>query len=432
VPLLVDLARCLARAGDVGAAVERVSTALDRGDLHEARRAADRVALLRLRAELSSAPEQQDGALADLEAAHRLDPAGVARDLADAIDRRRASPEGAADRALLLRLVEVLADLGDSDRARSALDDWLARVPDDTVVLVKAIEIEGYGGRWESAVQLCERYVELTRGASRVQAALLLVGACAQAGYPPDAARPHLEQVLAESPQDARIRDQLRRIYEQSGAHRELGNLTFAEARLATDPADRFTLLRRAGTLLLEAAGDAGAAIAPLEAARDLRPRDNEVAMLLADAYIAAGKLQEAADFLDASITAQKGRRSREVSMMQQRMAHIARAVGDRGNELAWLNAAFESDAQNGEAAAGLADVATELGQLDVAVKALKAITLMKAPKPLSRAMAYLRQAMIAQHQGDARKAAMLAKKAQSEDPTLEEAGAFLAQLSGA
>jgi tetratricopeptide (TPR) repeat protein len=297
------------------------------------------------------------------------------------------------------------------------------------VVLVKALEIEAYSGRWESAVTLCERLVELTRGPEKVQAALLLVGASAQAGYPLDAPRSHLEQVLAASPEDARIRGALRRIYEQIGAHRELGELYLTEARLAGDPADRFALLRRGAALLLESAGDAAAAIAPLEAARDLRPRDNEVAMLLADAYIQSGKLQEAADFLDAAIQAQKGRRSREVSMMQQRMAHIARAVGDQGNELAWLNAAFESDAQNGEAAASLADVATELGQLDVAVKALKAITLMKSPKPLSRAMAYLRQAMIAQHQGDARKAAMLAKKAQTEDPHLTEAQSFLAQL---
>jgi thioredoxin-like negative regulator of GroEL len=260
---------------------------------------------------------------------------------------------------------------------------------------------------------------------------LLLVGACARAGYPADAARHVLEQVFLDHPQDARLREHLRRIYEQSGAHRELANLYLGEARAAADPADRFAGLRRAGTLLLESAADAAAAIAPLEAARDLRPRDNEVAMLLADAYIQAGKLQEAADFLDAAIQAQKGRRSREASMMQHRMAQIAHAVGDRGNELAWLNAAFESDAQNGDAAAALAEVATEAGQLEVAVKALKAITLMKTPKPLSRAMAYLRQAKIAQHQGDLRKASLLAKKAQSEDPSLEDAHTFLAQLNG-
>jgi predicted Zn-dependent protease len=310
------------------------------------------------------------------------------------------------------------------------LGDYIARVPNDTVVLRKGAEIEAYSGRWDGASEMCERLVSYSHGPEKVDAALLLAGACAQGGYP-HAARATLESVFAESPGDARLRDLLRRIYEEEGAHRELANMFINEARLTTDAGERFAALRKAGSLLLESAGDPAAAIAPLEAARELKPKDNEVAIALADAYIQSGRLQEAADFLDASIQAQKGRRSREVSLMQHRMALIARAVGDRGNELAWLNAAFESDAQNGEAASALADVATEFGQLEVALKALKAITLMKNPKPITRAMAYLRQAMIAQHQGDNRKAAMLAKKAQSEDPHLEEATAFLAQLSG-
>jgi tetratricopeptide (TPR) repeat protein len=423
VGLLVELARAVGRAGDIPGARERLRPALERADLQ----ARDRVALLRLRAELSA--DDPDGALADLEAAYRVDPRGVARDLASALESRRANGAG-ADRGLVLRLVDLLADLGDGERARDALTSFLEQAPGDVVGLSKAAEVEAYAGRWDGAVERCERLVELSRGPDRANAALLLAGACARAGYPLDA-RPVLEQAFAEAPDDPRIREHLHRIYEQLGAFRELAGLFLEEARLATEPAERFACLRRAGGLLLESAGDAAAAVAPLEAARDLKPRDNEVALLLADAYIRASKLQEAADFLDSSIQAQKGRRSREVSMMQQRMAQIARLVGDRSNELAWLNAAFESDAQNGEAAAALADVATEFGQLDVAVKALKAITLMKSPKPLSRAMAYLRQAMIAQHQGDARKAGMLAKKAQSEDPALEEAHAFLAQLSG-
>jgi tetratricopeptide (TPR) repeat protein len=423
VGLLVDLARCLDRAGHRAAAVERVGTVLDRGVTG----VADRVALLRLRADLSDDLER---ATADLEAAQRLAPGAVARDLAAVLERRRATAAGAADRELLLRLVGIALDLGEPDRARGAIGDYIGRAPDDTAVLLRAAEIEAFTGRWDSAVELCERVVGLSTGPAKVEAAVLLAGACAQAGYPHDA-RPLLESVLAETPGDARIRDLLRHIYEQAGAHRELAHLCLTEAHLAADPGERFASLRKAGQLLLESARDPAAAVAPLEAARDLRPRDMEVAMLLADAYIHAGRLQEAADFLDTSIQAQKNRRSRELSMMQHRMAQIARAVGDRQNELAWLNAAFESDAQNGEAAAALADVATEFGQLDVAVKALKAITLMKAPKPLTRAMAYLRQAIIAQHQGDVRKAAMLAKKAQSEDPHLEEAGAFLAQLNG-
>jgi predicted Zn-dependent protease len=386
------------------------------------------VTLLRLRAELSSA--EPDLALADLEAAYAIDPRGVARELADALDLRRASPEGARDRDLLLRFIDLLVDVADDARARDALSAYLKEVPDDLVVLGKALELDAYTAKWDGAVQICERLVELSQGEEKVPAALLLAGACANAGYPNDA-RAVLESVFAQNPGQVEIRDRLRQIYEALGAWRELAELYLGEARAATETAERFAALRRAGALLLESAGDPAAAIAPLEAARELKPKDNEVAMLLADSYIHSGKLQEAADFLDAAIAGTKGRRSKEVSMMQHRMAQIAKVVGDRTNELAWLNAAFESDAQNGEAAASLADVATEFGQLDVALKALKAITLMKHPKPLSRAQAYLRQAMIAHQQGDNRKASMLAKKAQSEDPSLEEAHAFLAQLSG-
>lgn len=425
--LLVDHARALSLAGGRDEAIARVGAALDRAPASPR----DRAALLRLRAELRVAPEDLDGAVADLELAYRLDPRAAARDLTAALERLLQTPAGAADRALTLRLADVLLEIGDDDRARAVLASSIARAPSDTLVLSRAAALAGYSGRWDSAVELCERLVELERGPARVDAALLLSGACAHAGYPLDA-RPLLEMVFVEGPPDARIRDQLRAIYEQLHANRELAGLYLAEANLSADAGDRFAALRRAGQLLLDTDGDAAAAVAPLEAARELRPKDTEIALLLTDAYIRSNRLQEAANFLDQSIAAQKGRRSREVSMMQHRMAQIARAVGDRENELAWLNAAFDSDAQNGDAASHLADVATEFGQLDLAVKALKAITLMKSPKPITRAMAYLRQAMIAQHQGDVRKAVTLAKKAQSEDPSLEEAAALLAQLGSA
>jgi hypothetical protein len=73
-----------------------------------------------------------------------------------------------------------------------------------------------------------------------------------------------------------------------------------------------------------------------------------------------------------------------------------------------------------------LADVAMELGNIEVAMKALRAVTLMKQPGPMSRAMAFLKQGMIAKQQGDSRKAIFLAKKALTEDPHLAEATAFL------
>lgn len=423
--LLVDLARCLSRAGREPEARERVGAALARG----AGTAPERVALLRLRAELTSDLDQLAGAIADLEAAYALD-ATVAPDLVEYLERFRGTPGGSGDRAAWLRLFDVLLTLGKNDQARDLLGDWFAQEPGDVGVLRKAAFMDALSGRWDQAVELCDRIVGLEEGAARVAAALLVADACKQAGYPAEA-RPVLEAVFRDNPADASLRENLRRIYEQTESHRELAELAVTEAQQAADPGDRFAALKRAGQLFIEQVGDPEAAVAPLQAACELKPRDGDVAVLLADAYIGANRLQEAANFLDTALGAQKGRRSREVSLMQQRMAAIAGAVGDKGNEAGWLNAALDSDAQNSEAAARLADVATELGQLDVAIKALKAIAMMKSPKPITRAMAYVRQALIAQHQGDVRKAVLLARKAQAEDPSLEEANNLLAELNG-
>jgi len=423
--LLVELARCLARAGHPDDARERIGKALERDDVRDP----ERVALLRLRAEISTEPDQLADAIVDLEAAYTLSPA-VATDLALGLERMRATPAGSGDRELLLRLFDVSLDMSRFDDARNLLGEWLTQEPGDIEVLRKCAYMDALAGRWDQAVELCDRVVGLEEGPARIEAALLVSDACTRAGYPAEA-RTVLETVLRDNPADARIRELLRRIYEEAGAHRELAELALTEADLASDQGDRFAALRRAGSLLLESVGDPTAAVIPLLTATELRPRDGEVAVLLADAYIGSGRLQEAANFLDTALNAQKGRRSREVSMMQQRMAAIAGAVGDRGNEAGWLNAALDSDAQNSEAAARLADVATELGQLDVAIKALKAIAMMKSPKPITRAMAYVRQALIAQHQGDVRKAVLLARKAQTEDPSLEEANSLLAELAG-
>jgi hypothetical protein len=87
---------------------------------------------------------------------------------------------------------------------------------------------------------------------------------------------------------------------------------------------------------------------------------------------------------------------------------------------------------QNGQVASELAEVAMETENYETALKALRAVTLMTTPGPMSRALAFLRQGQIAQRQGDARKAAFLARKALSEDAALEEAQEFLQSLEGA
>src|SRR5690606_23724670 len=142
----------------------------------------------------------------------------------------------------------------------------------------------------------------------------------------------------------------------------------------------------------------------------------------LIDARTAAGMHAEAGSLLEHAIENHPKRRSPELSQLQHRMARLAGASGDRKLELDWLNQALLTDKQNVFVAAELAQLAMELGELEVALEALRAITIAKTDGPMSRAMAFLLQAKIAQERGEGRRALLWARKARTEDPELLEA----------
>jgi golgin subfamily B member 1 len=70
-----------------------------------------------------------------------------------------------------------------------------------------------------------------------------------------------------------------------------------------------------------------------------------------------------------------------------------------------------------------------ELGNLDVANRALRQITMLKVRAPLPKALAYQHLGEIARQQGDNRRAMMLLKRAIDDDPTLENPRLLLDQL---
>jgi Tfp pilus assembly protein PilF len=86
-------------------------------------------------------------------------------------------------------------------------------------------------------------------------------------------------------------------------------------------------------------------------------------------------------------------------------------------------------DPQNGSVASELALVARQAGHLELAQRALRAVTMLKVPAPLSRGLAYQYLGEIAQKQGDVKRAVMMLKRAVDDDPNLASARALLTQL---
>jgi tetratricopeptide (TPR) repeat protein len=205
--------------------------------------------------------------------------------------------------------------------------------------------------------------------------------------------------------------------------------MSAASAEFARDDAERYKHLVTAGELWLRSLNDPDRAIELLRRAHTVKPTECEATILLADALSERGDADEASSVLVETATALKGRRVRELSGVQHRLARIAISKGDQRGALAWLTGALENDMQSGPVASDLADVAMSLREYETALKALRAIALMKSPGPMTRAMAFHRQAIIALEQNDKKKAVFYAKKAAIEDPTLIGAATLLKTL---
>jgi tetratricopeptide (TPR) repeat protein len=374
-------------------------------------------------------------AIADLDRAASMGTSAFEADLADLLEAQRLlageRDDERVERAATMRLASVLPKLGDQRRGLELLVGWVKRQPNDSEAVRGLGQFAANAEKWSAAAKAYLRLVEITTGADQVEAAIRFAEACERAGTPMEA-RQALEQVYAKSPQDEAIRARLRRMYEAAGAFAELASIMVAEAEQATDDRTRFQRLTEAGDLSLRVEGGERIAIDAYRRAYTIQPEDHRIVIKLADILGNVGEIEEAANILDHTIDIYGKKRSPELAELQHAMARIGRIAGDWEAVFAWLDAAVQTDRQNGAAASELAVLAMERGELDVAIKALQAITLLKGDAPMSKAEAYLRQGMIAEQRGDAKKAVFLAKRALTQDPSFDDARAFLERLGAA
>jgi tetratricopeptide (TPR) repeat protein len=424
--LLRDHVDMLVEAGDHASALREIDRAIETPELDGPSQASPWLAL---RAAVRGASGDEAGALDDLEASFSIDPEAHAENLAAALERARAAAERDGDlvtvRAIQLRRAHVLPFAGDAEGARALLGALLTLDSGDREALRTLASLESALERWEPAAIAWARLVDLEKEDAAVDAALSFAEACDRAGRPADA-RGILERVLVEARTPNAIRPRLERIYEATGAWRELAGLALADARASADPAERAGRLLRGGWLFLMRAGDPGGAIEPIEEALALRPGDLDGVALLADAYIGAGRARDAVARLERVIVPYRGRRARELAAIHVRMAHAVHELGDAESESRSLAHALECDSQNGDIVSEVALRSMEIGQLDLATRALRAVTLLKTVAPISRGLAYQYLGEIARRQGEPRRALALLRRALTEDPALDGARAVI------
>lgn len=429
VALLGEMARTLAAGGQHETAIGDISRLLEAHPSQDPQRAD----LLRVRAELRLGTEDLRGAIADLEEAHAIAKEAITPALIDALERFKTaaftSGDAAAERGAVMRLVELHEHGGDLLAAREALSGWVEQAPDDLEAVRALLRRDQAAGRWSEAAASCERLLEGEPPEARAATVLALADASARAGQP-ERARDWLERVQRESPDDAQVRTRLRQLYEETQAFGELAGLLLIEAKAIADTAERVALYQQAARLFLRV-GDPSAALGPLGEASALQPDDMQTQLLMIDLSIQLGTLDDAERTLEAAIAAQRRGRSPELAALYQRKARLAAARQNSDEQLKWLNQASDIDRKSSEIASELTEAAIAAGNYDVAMKALRALTMMDDPKPITRAIAFLKQAEIANLRGDPRRAQHWARKAKSLDPNLREADTLLAALEG-
>ena len=427
--LVTDLAAALAAGGEAADAIAAIGEAID-GNGGAAIQGEASVDLLLLRASLEQQRGGDTAAVADLERAYAIDPGRSGGALAEGLERQRGRAEAAGEtdteRTATLRLANLLQQTGDLERARTLVVLWIERDPRDPEPLYMLRDMDASIEHWEGVLAACTRLAYIVEGEAQVQAALEVADAAARAGAPGEAIAV-LEMVFQQQPDSDTVRAKLREQYEASGAYRELSSILIADADHTDEAVFRFGAYKKAAELLLTL-GDAEAALDPARKACDLQPDDQAAAMLYVDALMNAGHTEAAAQALEAAIAAHK-KRSPELAVLQQRMGRVAALMGDRDGQLGWLKKAFDVDRKNGEVAAELAQLATEVGDYELALKPLRAITLMENPFPVTRPMALLWEAKIEHARGNRAKAELWAKKALREDPQFSEAQQFLDEI---
>jgi hypothetical protein len=428
IQIVEQLARALVAHGELGAAVAEVRSALEGAGLTQDQR----LPLQLLRAKLEAAKGDHRAAVTVLEEAFVLSPDAAGAALVSELEAWRqdaAAGNAAADlRESTLRLAELARAAGDATQARRLLGDLVAAGAADAETVRMTWELAEAEGDMETAFSAAQSFLQLTEGDAQISAARQLVALAARMDGAAAAAAA-IEAALASHPEQLGLADVLAPLYEQTGDLGKLAGLLLDQGNRNEDDAQRFEQFRRAGAFALQAQ-DASVAVMALNEALVVRPGDEQTTLLLCDAYVLAGALEEAAQLLKPFVAAHKGKASPALAALHLRLARIAGAAGDRPGELAALGHALDADKKSAALAAEVANHAEDAGDDELALKALRLIVAHNAPGPISVAEAFLRQARIAHRRGETERAIMFARRASHDatkgDPIYLEARGFL------
>lgn len=340
-----------------------------------------------------SAP-QNDQAFGALRARMTSDP----RRFADVLARRaEALPHLSSD--LLRERAMILLNAGDGLRAAEALDELLARVPEDVAALTARAALAAEGGGALASQPFDRRLLEVAGDSlplvERVRLYLRLGNASLASGAYRDAAEA-LETVVELDPGGPRGREALSLLGEVHARTQNAHGLLRTSVALAnTANAEEAEALLRRAAALFDDPKDAIDALVPLSR---LRPADITIVERTAEALEGLGRHAEVVDLLSRSAELVGGRSGAQ--MLMRAGEALQNQLGDREQARVFRARAATLDLTSVEALRALVAEQREHGTSTQLREALRHF-LQAGPPPDEAARAELDLAGLAESEGD-------------------------------
>jgi tetratricopeptide (TPR) repeat protein len=219
--------------------------------------------------------------------------------LADVLKRQADNARDPAERtAILFELGKILDEkLGRADDSIQSLREVVQEEAFDPGSLVKLEELYRRQERHEDLAEVLARRESMAEGAEQHELGLALAALYEQKLADPDRALTWYRKVLGgEEAPDPAVEKSVEDLYLRLQRFEDLAAWYAERAGLAQEPGQRADLLLQKGRVELDKLADPARASETLSAAQELDPGRHEITLVLQDALVGAGRLDELAE----------------------------------------------------------------------------------------------------------------------------------------
>jgi tetratricopeptide (TPR) repeat protein len=340
------------------------------------------------------------------------------------VDRARESGHTESELRLLVEIGEISSGkLDDPDRATDIYERVLDADPEHTRALSALAGLYEAKEDWEKCAEVLKRAAKGGKGdADEAEVHFRLARLFQQRMDDKASAAEELKISVSQNPSHVEANRALGEYCREVGDHQGMLESLIREEAHLLDSGLKTAKLVEIATLYSELLGDERSAVSVLERARELSPGKVDVLIKLSDAYVRAGRENDAIPVMEALIRAETDggkKRTKQAAVYHQRLAAAYLSRGDQDKGLENLEAAYKLDIANTEVLLNLGKLHYNRGDLEQAAKLFRALLLQRIDPSLgiSKADIYCMVGDISLRQGDPRKAKGMFRRGLDEEP---------------